>query len=71
MRLMMIGAAMAMAVAFGTPAKAQWEGAWCAWQGMTTTYCGLRSQRQCLEYIRGIGGHCAPNPYLRRGRRSY
>jgi hypothetical protein len=73
MRCVMLGAAIAVAATAGLttalPAQAR-DWPWCADYnggrgGGGGSNCGFASWEQCQVNIRGIGGWCYPNPYLR------
>ena len=54
--------AMAIAATFSGEAAAQTY-PWCANYGVDSSKnCGFVSRLQCLDTIRGMGGHCEENP---------
>ena len=54
------GALLVASMAVSTSARAA---AWCAWTDPYTYNCGFYTFQQCLDNIRGVGGHCSRNVY--------
>lgn len=68
MKMHIIGATALMLLVGGMGGSAKADGSWCAFYDQSTYNCGFHSYQQCLDTIRGAGGYCRPNPWI-RGRR--
>lgn len=67
MRIVVLVAALT-APLFAPACTGTTRGAWCAvYTGDNVSPdCNYRTQQQCLDTVRGVGGVCEPNPRLAR-----